>query len=60
MANAEFASKGFSGARIDEIAASLGSTSEWIRNEQQVFGAMDDLLTGAPPGPIGSRAKESQ
>jgi len=46
--------------RIDEIATTLGSTSEWIRNEQQVFGAMEDLLTGAPPAPIGSRAKESQ
>jgi hypothetical protein len=46
--------------RIDEIATTLGSTAEWIRNEQQVFGAMDDLLSGAPPAPIGSRAKESQ
>jgi hypothetical protein len=35
--------------RIDEISASLGTTSQWIRDQQQVFGAMDDLLDDAPP-----------
>jgi uncharacterized protein YicC (UPF0701 family) len=35
--------------RIDEITASLGTTSQWIRDQQQVFGAMDDLLADAPP-----------
>jgi hypothetical protein len=35
--------------RIDEITASLGTTSQWIRDQQQVFGAMDDLLSDAPP-----------
>ncbi len=35
--------------RIDEIAATLGGTSQWIRDQQQVLGAMEDLLTDPPP-----------
>ena len=46
--------------RIDEIAASLGTTGQWIREQQQVFGAMEDLLTEPPPLSAASRAKESQ
>jgi len=46
--------------RIDEIAATLGGTGQWIRDQQQVFGAMDDLLTEPPPLAIDARAKESQ
>ena len=45
--------------RIDEIAATLGGTSEWIRDQRQVFGAMDDLLAEPAPPPI-PRAKESE
>jgi hypothetical protein len=45
--------------RIDEIAATLGGTSQWIRDQQQVLGAMDDLLIDAPP-PSVSRPKELQ
>lgn len=46
--------------RIDEIATTLGGTSQWIRDQRQVFGAMDDLLTdSAPPVPL-SRTKESE
>ena len=41
--------------RIDEITASLGTTSQWIRDQQQVFGAMDDLLSDAPPMSTTSR-----
>lgn len=37
--------------RIDEIAATLGGTSQWIRDQRQVFGAMEDLLT--EPAPLG-------
>jgi hypothetical protein len=45
--------------RIDQIAATLGGTAQWIRDQQQMYGAMEDLLTEPPPlsGPI--RAKES-
>jgi hypothetical protein len=46
--------------RIDEIAATLGGTSQWIRDQQQVYGAMEDLLTEAPPVPASIRVRESQ
>ena len=47
--------------RIDEIAATLGGTSQWIRDQQRVFGAMEDLLTdAAPPTLKRDRAKETQ
>ena len=45
--------------RIDEIAATLGTTSAWIRDQRQVFGAMDDLLAESAPPPI-PRVKESE
>jgi hypothetical protein len=46
--------------RIDEIAATLGGTGQWIRDQQQVYGAMEDLLTEPPPLGVDARAKESQ
>jgi uncharacterized protein YicC (UPF0701 family) len=46
--------------RIDEITASLGTTSQWIRDQQQVFGAMDDLLSDAPPMTQKTSARELQ
>lgn len=46
--------------RIDEIAATLGGTSQWIRDQQQVLGGMEDLLTDVPPPTLDRRAKESQ
>jgi hypothetical protein len=46
--------------RIDEITATLGGTSQWIRDQQQVYGAMEDLLSDAPPMTVPTRAKESQ
>ena len=46
--------------RIDEIAATLGSTGQWIRDQQQVYGAMEDLLTEPPPLSPDTRARESQ
>ena len=46
--------------RIDEITATLGTTGQWIRDQQQVFGAMEDLLTEPPPLSPDARAKESQ
>ena len=46
--------------RIDEIAATLGGTGQWIRDQQQVYGAMEDLLTEPPPLGLDARAKESQ
>ena len=46
--------------RIDEIAATLGGTGQWIRDQQQVYGAMEDLLTEPPPLSVDARTKESQ
>ena len=46
--------------RIDEITATLGGTGQWIRDQQQVYGAMEDLLTEPPPLVPGTRAKELQ
>jgi hypothetical protein len=44
--------------RIDEIAATLGGTSQWIRDQQQLIGAMDDLLIDAAPSVASARARE--
>ena len=46
--------------RIDEITATLGTTGQWIRDQQQIYGAMEDLLTEPPPLTAAARAKESQ
>jgi hypothetical protein len=46
--------------RIDEITATLGSTGQWIRDQQKIYGAMEDLLTEPPPLPPDVRARESQ
>jgi hypothetical protein len=46
--------------RIDEIAATLGGTGQWIRDQQKVYGAMEDLLTEPPPLSVDARAKESE
>ena len=45
--------------RIDEITATMTDTSQWLRDQQQVFGAMDDLLSEPPPVALG-RARERQ
>jgi hypothetical protein len=45
--------------RIDDITATLDGTGQWIRDQQQVFGAMEDLLSEPPPlAP--ARARETQ
>jgi hypothetical protein len=46
--------------RIDEIAATLSGTGQWIRDQQQVYGAMEDLLMEPPPLTPDARARESQ
>jgi len=45
--------------RIDEITATMTDTSQWLRDQQQVFGAMEDLLAEPPPVVLG-RARERQ
>jgi hypothetical protein len=46
--------------RIDQIAATLGGTAQWIRDQQQVYGAMEDLLTEPPPVGVPVPMRESQ
>jgi hypothetical protein len=46
--------------RIDEITATLGGTGQWIRDQQRVYGAMEDLLSEPPPLTPDARARESQ
>jgi hypothetical protein len=46
--------------RIDEIAATLGGTAQWIRDQQQIYGAMEDLLADPPPLAGTIRMRESQ
>lgn len=46
--------------RIDEIATTLGGTSQWIREQQQVYGVLEDLVAEPPPLPLQSRGKVSQ
>ena len=46
--------------RIDEITATLGTTGQWIRDQQKVYGAMEDLLTEPPPLTPDARARETQ
>jgi hypothetical protein len=46
--------------RIDEIAATLGSTSQWIRDQRQVLGAMDDLLTDVAAPNLDTRTRERE
>jgi hypothetical protein len=38
--------------RIDQIAATLGGTQQWIREQQQLYGRVEDLLTEPPPVPV--------
>jgi len=35
-------------ARIDQITATLDGTSQWIREQQQIYGATEDLLAEPP------------
>ena len=46
--------------RIDDIATTLGGTSQWIRDQQQVYGVLEDLVAEPPPIPLQSRGKVSQ
>jgi hypothetical protein len=44
--------------RIDEISATLGTTGEWIADQQKAIGAMDDLIAESPPLAAQTRARE--
>ncbi len=35
--------------RIDQITTTLGSTTQWISDQQKIYGAVEDLMTEPPP-----------
>ncbi len=39
--------------RIDHIAATLGDTQQWVRDQQRIMGAVDDMLQDPPPIAVG-------
>lgn len=45
--------------RIDQVTATLGGTNQWIRDQQKIYGAMEDLLADPPPL-VAPGQKESQ
>lgn len=42
--------------RIDDIAATLGGTATWIREQQKIYGGVSDLLT-EPPATVRTQAR---
>ena len=46
--------------RIDQIATTLGGTTQWISEQQQIYGAMEDLLADPPPITTSGARRESQ
>jgi len=46
--------------RIDQITTTLGGTTEWIRQQQEIYGVMEDLLVEPPPLSVRTVAKENQ
>lgn len=35
--------------RIDEVTATLGGTTQWIRDQQKIYGAVEALMSEPPP-----------
>lgn len=40
--------------RIDQIAATLGGTQQWIKDQQSILGSIDEMLVDPPPMTVGS------
>lgn len=45
--------------RIDQVAATLGGTTQWIQEQQKLYGQVEDLVTDTPPILVAA-SKESQ
>jgi len=45
-------------ARLDEITGSLGGASQWITDQQKMYGSLDDLLQEPPPASARGILKE--
>ncbi len=46
--------------RIDQITTTLGGTSQWITEQQKIYGAVEDLLAEPPPLTVDAPARQSQ
>jgi chromosome segregation ATPase len=47
-------------ARLDEITGSLGGASQWISDQQRLYGTLDDLLEEPPPTVARATIKEAR
>jgi hypothetical protein len=47
-------------SRLDEITGSLGGASQWLADQQRVYGSLDDLLEEPPPLAARATLRESQ
>lgn len=45
---------------IDQISATLGGTTQWIREQQEIYGSVEDLLAEPPPIIVQPALKEVQ
>jgi hypothetical protein len=46
--------------RIDQITATLGGTTQWVGEQQQMYGAVEDLLSEPPPLTVKIAGSEKQ
>lgn len=46
--------------RIDEVTGTLGSTAQWVREQQQLYGAAEDILAEPPPLAVQARVRVGQ
>ncbi len=46
--------------RIDQITTTLGGTTQWISEQQKLYGAVEDLMSDPPSITVGLQAKQSQ
>jgi hypothetical protein len=47
-------------ARIDQISQTLGGTTEWIQQQQQIYGSVEDLLDEPPPASADAAQRMAQ
>ncbi len=46
--------------RIDQITTTLGGTTQWISEQQKIYGAVEDLMAEAPSLSVSAPGKQSQ
>jgi len=46
--------------RIDQVSATLGSTTQWLRDQQQIYGKVEDLMLDPPPVPMADKVQETK